>query len=91
MVSGGEIRNNIAIKIRYMSKKFTLIYLSVAPLLFALSWFISSRVVPRAQALGSGKIQETEPAMSMVYASVFTGIYLLAYLALRDIYSKKTR
>ncbi|MBL7943079.1 MAG: hypothetical protein JNM00_09950 [Flavobacteriales bacterium] len=72
-----------------MSRRFTIIYLSLAPVLFGLSWYISGSVVPRAQALGSGKIQDTDPRMSLIYAGVFTGIYLLAYVAMRDIYRKK--
>ncbi|MDZ4821854.1 MAG: hypothetical protein SH856_00155 [Flavobacteriales bacterium] len=72
-----------------MSKKFHLIYLLIAPLLWAFSWFVSQRVVPRAQAIGTGEIEAVDPKMSWMYASILTGVYLLGWFVIRDLYRKK--
>lgn len=72
-----------------MSKKSTIIYFAIAPVLFGLSWFISHRVVPRAQALGSGKISETDSTISLLYAGFLTGLYIIAWFIWKDLYGKK--
>ena len=72
-----------------MTRKITFIYFAFAPVLFGLSWFISHRVLPRAQALGSGKISQTDNKIGFIYASFLTGLYLVAYFVWRDLYRKK--
>lgn len=72
-----------------MSRKFKIIYLCCAPLLFGISYLISQRIVPRAQAIGTGKIDKVDPQMSLMYAGILTTVYLLAFLAMLDMYRKK--
>jgi hypothetical protein len=69
-----------------ITKRFTLIYLAIAPALFALSWYISHRIQIRFMSLATGEIQSESNSKPFIYASIFTAIYLGAYLVIRDLY-----
>jgi len=69
-----------------MTKRFTLIYLALAPVFFWLSWFISHRLYLRFMRFGSGDFEHQGDDRSLIYASVFTGIYLIALVVIRDLY-----
>jgi hypothetical protein len=66
-----------------MGKKFTLIYLAIAPLVFGLSWYISHRLFMNFAA---GEDGNGATDRSLIYAGVFTGIYLAVLLVIRDLY-----
>lgn len=67
-----------------MSKKASLIYLSLAPVLFGLSWFISHRVFERFMTNGSGVSEAHD--RSLGYAIAFLVFYLAIYFVIRDLY-----
>jgi ABC-type branched-subunit amino acid transport system permease subunit len=69
-----------------ISKRFSIIYLSIAPVLFLLSWYISYRIQDHFMSGTKGIAQQQAHINPILYASIFTGIYLAAYLVIRDIY-----
>lgn len=69
-----------------ITKRFTIIYLALAPVLFALSWYISHRIQIRFMSLATGELQEQSNNKPFIYASIFTALYLGAYLVIRDLY-----
>jgi hypothetical protein len=69
-----------------ISKRFSIIYLSIAPVLFLLSWYISYRIQDHFMSGTKGITQQQAHINPILYASIFTGIYLAAYLVIRDIY-----
>ncbi|MEZ4799638.1 MAG: hypothetical protein R2809_07680 [Flavobacteriales bacterium] len=69
-----------------ITKRFTIIYLSLAPALFALSWYISHRIQIRFMSLATGELQDQSNNKPFIYASIFTALYLGAYLVIRDLY-----
>jgi TRAP-type C4-dicarboxylate transport system permease small subunit len=71
-----------------MSRKASVLYLSLAPALFALSWYISHKVYDRF--LLSGQDHAHYEERSLMYASVLTGIYLVAFFIIRDLYKPKS-
>jgi hypothetical protein len=73
-------------KTKAMSRRFTLIYLGLAPAIFALSWYISHRLYLRFLRYGTGDFEYQGDDRSLVYAGIFTGLYLAAYLVIRDLY-----
>ena len=69
-----------------MSKRFTLIYLALTPVIFGLSWYISHRLYLRFMRFTSGNMEHQGDDRSLIYASVFTAIYIGFYLVIRDLY-----
>jgi hypothetical protein len=69
-----------------MSKRFTLIYLALIPVIFGLSWYISHRLYLRFMRFTSGDMTHPGDDRSLIYASVFTAIYIGFYLVIRDLY-----
>ncbi|MFN8699455.1 MAG: hypothetical protein ACK500_06285 [Flavobacteriales bacterium] len=69
-----------------MSKRFTLIYLALTPVIFGLSWYISHRLYLRFMRFTSGNMEHQGDDRSLIYASVFTAIYIAAYLVIKDLY-----
>lgn len=69
-----------------MTKRFTTIYLLLAPLVFGLSWYISHRLYLRFMRLGASDYEHLANDRSLIYASVFTGLYLAAFFVIRDLY-----
>ncbi|MBX7052964.1 MAG: hypothetical protein K1X54_13070 [Flavobacteriales bacterium] len=72
-----------------MTKKASLIYLSIAPVLFALSWYISHRMYTDFLQNGVGNMEYGGKERSFTYAASFTILYLAAYLVIKDLYKKK--
>ncbi|MEY3399481.1 MAG: hypothetical protein RL220_2075 [Bacteroidota bacterium] len=72
-----------------MSRKFNIIYLGLAPVLFFLSWYISHRLYERFMKFGSGDFVYQGKEQSLLYASFFTGVYLLAWFVMKDLYGRK--
>ena len=70
-----------------MSKRTSLIYLAIAPILFVLSWYISHEVYVRFLQSNSEYAHTAD--RSLVYASVLTGIYVVAFFVIRDLYPAK--
>jgi TRAP-type C4-dicarboxylate transport system permease small subunit len=70
-----------------MNRKSSIIYLSLAPFLFLLSWYISHKVFVRY--LLSGQDQANYEERSLLYASCLTGLYLIAFFIIRDLYKPK--
>ena len=73
-----------------MSKKARIIYLCIAPLLFALSWYISHRMYTDFLQNGMGNMRYEGKERSWMYASVLTGLYLAVFLVIQDLYKKKS-
>ena len=72
-----------------MSKKNAIIYLCLAPVLFALSWYISHRMYTDYLQNGVGNMRYAGKERSMMYASVLTGLYLVVFFVIRDLYRGK--
>jgi hypothetical protein len=72
-----------------MTKKASIIYLSLAPVLFALSWYISHRMYTDFLQNGVGNMEFGGKERSLTYATGFTVLYLAAFLIIRDLYKKK--
>lgn len=70
-----------------MTKKASIIYLALAPVLFGLSWFISHRVFERFMTNGSGLAEAHD--RSLGYAIVFLLLYLAVFFVIRDLYKPK--
>ncbi len=66
-----------------MSKKFNIIYLGLTPFIFGLSWLISHKLyLTFMQSAGVG----VQPERSLLYASVFTALYVAAFIVIKDLY-----
>ncbi len=74
-----------------MSRKARIIYLSIAPLLFALSWYISHRMFTDFLQNGVGNMRYAGEERSVMYASVLTGLYLAVFFVIRDLYPEKRK
>lgn len=69
-----------------ITRRFTIIYLALAPLWFGLSWYISHRLQLRFMSLATNEMQTESNSKPFIYASIFTAVYLGAYLVIRDLY-----
>lgn len=72
-----------------MSKKASIIYLALAPVLFLLSWYISHRMYTDFLSNGVGNMRYEGKERSELYASVLTGLYIAAFFVIRDLYKPK--
>jgi hypothetical protein len=72
-----------------MSRKTSIIYLCIAPVLFLLSWYISHRMFTDYLKNGVGNMLYEGKERSWIYASVLTGLYLAVYVVWKDLYKKK--
>jgi hypothetical protein len=72
-----------------MSKKASIIYLALAPVLFMLSWYISHRMYTDFLSNGVGNMRYEGKERSELYAMVLTGLYLAAFFIIRDLYKPK--
>jgi len=72
-----------------MSRKARILYLSIAPCLFALSWYISHRMFTDFLQNGVGNMRYAGEERSLMYASVLTGLYLAVFFVIRDLYREK--
>lgn len=72
-----------------MTKKARIIYLCIAPVLFLLSWYISHRIYTDFLENGVGNMRYAGGERSVMYSSILTGIYLIAYLVILDLYPTK--
>jgi hypothetical protein len=71
-----------------MSKKFSIVYLALTPLVFGLSWFISHKLhLTFMQSAGSG----VQPNRAFMYASVFTAIYVAVFFVIKDLYPQQKK
>jgi hypothetical protein len=69
-----------------ITKRFTIIYLALAPIWFALSWYISHRLQLRFMSLATNELQTESNNKPFIYASIFTALYVGSYLVIRDLY-----
>jgi TRAP-type C4-dicarboxylate transport system permease small subunit len=74
-----------------MSKRASIIYLCLAPVLFLLSWFISHKLYVQYMAHNTGDMHQNSDERSITYAAFFTGLYLAVFLVLRDLYKPSTK
>ncbi len=72
-----------------MSKRASIIYLCIAPVLFALSWYISHRMYTDFLHSGVGVNAYPGKERSWMYATTLTVLYLAFFLVIRDLYKKK--
>lgn len=72
-----------------MSKRASIIYLCLAPVLFALSWYISHRMYTDYLASGVGVNAYQGKERSLMYATTLTVFYVAFYFVIQDIYKKK--
>ncbi len=72
-----------------MSRKASIIYLCIAPCLFVLSWYISHRIYTDFLQNGVGNMRFAGKERSLMYASVLTGLYLVVFFIIRDLYRGK--
>lgn len=70
-----------------MSSKFSKIYLALAPVLFVLSWYIAHRIYVHFLQGNSDFAYVKD--RSIIYASVFTTLYLVTFFVIRDLYRPK--
>lgn len=71
-----------------MTKKFNIIYLTLAPVLFGLSWFISHRLFEHFMK-NKGTLQNPAKDNSFVFACGFSFLYLLVFYIIYDLYPQK--
>jgi len=71
-----------------MNRKSSIIYFCIAPILFLLSWYISHRMYTDFLQNGIGNMRFQGQERSLMYATVLTGLYLLVFLVIRDLYKK---
>ncbi len=71
-----------------MTRKFNIIYLGLAPVLFGLSWFISHRLFEHFMK-NKGTIENPAKDNSLSLALGFSFLYLLVFFIIRDLYPKK--
>ncbi|MFN0031058.1 MAG: hypothetical protein ACKVOR_02750 [Flavobacteriales bacterium] len=69
-----------------MTRKTSLIYLIIAPVLFALSWYISHRIYEEFLLSNQENVHYKE--RSLLYASFLTGLYLVAFFVIKDLFRK---
>ncbi len=72
-----------------MSRKASIIYLCIAPILFLLSWYTSHRMYTDYLENGVGNMKFEGEERSLMYASVLTGLYIAVFFVIRDLYRKK--
>ncbi|HEY8403178.1 MAG TPA: hypothetical protein VIK71_01080 [Flavobacteriales bacterium] len=72
-----------------MSKRASIIYLCLAPVLFALSWYISHRMYTDYLASGVGVNAYQGKERSLMYATTLTVLYIAFYFVIQDIFKKK--
>ncbi len=72
-----------------MSKRASIIYLCIAPFLFALSWYISHRMYLDYLANGVGVNAYQGKERSLMYATTLTVFYIAFFFVIKDIYRKK--
>lgn len=71
-----------------MNNRQSKIYIGLAPVLFGLSWYISHRMYTdflKSGESGNGFHGEDH---AIVYATIFTSVYVVAYFVIKDLYSK---
>lgn len=71
-----------------MNQKQSRIYLSLAPLLFGLSWYISHRMYTDYLKSGVSSNDYHGADHGLIYATIFTSLYLIAYFVITDLYKK---
>jgi hypothetical protein len=71
-----------------MSKKFSVWYLSLLPVVFFLSWFISHKLYLTFMLSAGVGVQ---PDRSLIYASVFTALYLAVFIVIKDLYPNQKK
>ncbi|MFM7104614.1 MAG: hypothetical protein ACKOW8_03765 [Flavobacteriales bacterium] len=74
-----------------MNKRQSRIYLSLAPILFGLSWYISHRMYTDFLKSGQSSNGFHGENHAILYATVFTSVYLLAYFIINDLYDGKAK
>lgn len=74
-----------------MTRKVSIIYLCIAPILFGLSWYISHRMYTDFLQNGVGNMKYQGEERSVMYATVFTALYLAAFFVIRDLYPQKKK
>jgi hypothetical protein len=72
-----------------MSRKSTIIYFCLAPVLFLLSWYISHRMYTDFLQNGVGNMRYEGRERSLMYSTVFILLYIAAWFVIRDLYGKK--
>lgn len=72
-----------------MSKRASIIFLCLAPVLFALSWYISHRMYTDFLQSGIGVNTYKGKERSLLYATFLTGMYLAIFFVIKDLYKKK--
>lgn len=72
-----------------MSRKASIIYLCITPILFLLSWYISHRMYTDFLKNGVGNMLYQGKERSLIYASSLTVLYLAMFLVIKDLYRKK--
>ncbi|MDZ4752519.1 MAG: hypothetical protein SGI87_12950 [Flavobacteriales bacterium] len=72
-----------------MSKKFTIIYLSIAPVLFTVSYLLSTKLFDRFMRYGAGEYEYQGKDYSLAYSAFFTLAYLAVFLVIKDLYKKR--
>jgi hypothetical protein len=70
-----------------MTKRQSTIYLSLAPILFGLSWYISHRMYTDFLKSGMSSNGFHGENHALIYASVFTTLYLITYFIIRNLYA----
>lgn len=74
-----------------MSKRASIIYLCIAPILFVLSWYISHRMYTDYLASGVGVNAYQGKERSLMYATTLTFFYIAFFFVIRDLYGKKKK
>lgn len=72
-----------------MTRKASILYLCIAPVLFVLSWYISHRMFTEFLQNGVGNMRFEGKDRSLMYASVLTGLYIAVFFIIKDLYRKK--
>jgi intracellular septation protein A len=72
-----------------MTKRTSIVYLLLAPVLFSLSWYISHKLFERFMLNASGI--ENAKDRSLVYAGFFTILYIAAWFVIRDLYKNSSQ
>ncbi len=72
-----------------MSRKASILYLCIAPLLFILSWYMSHVMFNEYLKNGVGNMAYHGEERSLTYATVLTSIYVVAFFVIKDLYRKK--
>ncbi len=72
-----------------MTRKASILYLCIAPVLFVLSWYISHRMFTEFLQNGVGNMRFEGKDRSLMYATVLTGLYIAVFFIIKDLYRKK--